>query len=95
MKELEGAANTPQHWAALQKDLERLERWPEQKLVKFNKGKGSHLGHNNPKPQDRPGAHLLENSSVEKDLGVLVDHKLSMTQQCPCCQEGQWDPGVD
>ncbi|KAJ7418792.1 hypothetical protein BTVI_27425 [Pitangus sulphuratus] len=52
--------------------------------MKFHKvsRKVLHLGRNNPRHQHRPGANLLENSSVEKDLGVLVNSKVSMSQQC-------------
>ncbi|KAJ7415311.1 rna-directed dna polymerase from mobile element jockey-like [Pitangus sulphuratus] len=77
-------AGTSEGCASLQRDLNRLERWTEKNLMKFNKDKCRvlQLGRNDPKHQYRLGDDLLQNSSVEKDLGVLVDNKLSMSQQC-------------
>ena len=77
---LGGVADTPEDCAAIQRDLDRLER----NLMKFNKGtwKVMHLGRNNTVHQYRLGAELLECSSVERDLDMLGDDRLTMSQQC-------------
>ena len=52
--------------------------------MNFNKEKCQilHLGRNNPMHRYMLGATQLEISLAEKGLGILVDTKLNMSQQC-------------
>jgi len=54
---------------AIQRDLDRLERWAHVNLGKFNKCKVRHVGWASPKHKHRLGRECTESSPEEKDCG--------------------------
>lgn len=68
---LRGVAVTQEGHAAIQSNLDRVEKWADGNLMKFNKGKYKvlHLGRNNPMHQYMLGSTQLESSLIEKVLG--------------------------
>lgn len=74
-----GAADTP-NGCAIQRNLGRLKNWPEEILMKFNKGEWKilYLGRNNPVHQQLPEAECLGSSFGRNGVRLPEDTKLNM-----------------
>ena len=82
-------------WDAIQRDMDRLERWTRANLMKFNKAKCKVmlLSQGNPKHRYRLSGEWLENSS-EKYLGVSMKDSMQAGSVCsqPRKPTVSWDP---
>lgn len=69
--------------APILRDLDRLKNWAERTLMQFNKKmyKPLYFGRIYPMHQDMLGAGLLKSSSAGKDMDVLVDTNMKISQQ--------------
>ena len=85
---LSGAVDTLQGREAIQRDLDRLEKWAHENLMRsVRPSAGCCIRSGQSQVLYRLGEDHLESSPVE-DLGVLGDEKLDVSQQCAPAEKG-------
>lgn len=74
---------TKESCPAVQRNLKKVEKWADRNFMQFNKWECQvpHLRMNDPRHPYLLGTTQLKSSTAEKDVGILVDIKMSMNQQ--------------
>ncbi len=75
---------TPEQSARLQSALDALVKWAKDWGMEFNvrKCKVMHIGHANPKHKYQMDGEELSETTVERDVGVMVSNNLKPAAQC-------------
>ena len=85
---MSSADDTLEGRKAIQRDLNRLEKWDRENLMRsVRPSAGCCIRSGQSQVLYRLGEDHLESSPVE-DLGVLGDEKLDVSQQCAPAEEG-------
>lgn len=79
-----GAVSSPEDVDKIRQDLLKLSNWSDEWLMVFNEAKCKvmHLGHNNPRALYSINGYSLEETSEERDLGIVVQNNLKVSAQC-------------
>ena len=81
---LSAPAHNTNSCESLQTDLNKILNWSKIWGMEFNvdKCKSLHIGNNNVNYSYKMNDNLINKTSEQKDLGVIIDNKLTFSKQC-------------